>query len=83
MEIEILDLIGRHCPRSLNTYLMCLGHSNEEGKSIFSKQQIAQDLSESFAKFRNDLKALAREGLLEWHEMGGYLHIHLVKSNEL
>lgn len=73
--LEILDQIGRHCPRSMSLYALCLGRMDDEGNVMFSKKEIRDDLSDSYCKFRNDLKALAREGLLEWHEMGDNLHV--------
>lgn len=73
--LEVLDQIGRHCPRAMSVYALCLGRADDEGKIMFTKSDIAKDLSESYCKFRNDLKALAREGLLEWHEIGEHLHV--------
>ncbi len=73
--LEILDQIGRHCPRAMSIYALCLGRMDDEYRVVLTKEEITRDLSESFCKFRNDLKALAREGLLEWHEMGERLHV--------
>jgi len=73
--LEILDQIGRHCPRAMSVYALCLGRMDEDGKVIYNRAEISEDLSESYCKFRNDLKALAREGLIEWHEMGEFLHV--------
>lgn len=74
---DVADLISRHCPRALSAYVLCLSHADEEGRLMFTKTQILSDFSESYTKFRNDIKALAREGLLEWHEMGETLSITL------
>lgn len=73
--LDVIDQIGRHCPRSMSIYAICLGRMDSENKITFSRKEITEDLSESYCKFKNDLKALAREGLLEWHEMGNYLHV--------
>ena len=73
--LEVLDQIGRHCPRAMSVYAVCLGRVDENLSVIFTKEEIVRDLSESYCKFRNDLKALAREGLLEWHEMHDKLHV--------
>jgi len=75
LPLEIIDQIGRHCPRAINTYILCLGHMDEKRSLILSKEEVTKDLSESFCKFKNDLRALAREGILEWHEMNSNLHI--------
>lgn len=76
--LDILDQIGRHCPRALTTYITCMVRASESEKITLMKEEIVYDLSESFVKFRNDLKSLAREGLLEWHQMGDHIHITLV-----
>ena len=76
--LEVIDQIGRHCPRAISTFAICAGHSDHECKAVLHRKQITEDLSESFCKFRNDLQALAREGLLEWHQMGEYLHVTIV-----
>lgn len=81
--LEIIDQIGRHCPYAISTYAICLGHLDVGLEVIFNRKQIVEDLSESYCKFRNHLKALAREGLLEWHEMGEYLYVTLATFDEL
>lgn len=73
--LTILDQIGRHCPRAMATFAMCAARANENNKIIFTKEQITDDLSESYTKFKNDLKALAKEGILEWHEKQGHIVI--------
>ncbi len=80
---QTLDRIARNCPRALSVYIHVTTRANPEGRVSFQKQQIIDDLSESFAKFRNDLRALAREDLLEWHQMGSYLHITLALPQEM
>lgn len=72
---QTLDRIARNCPRALTTYIHVLARANDKGSIALEKNQITNDLSESFTKFKNDLRALARETLLEWHQMGNYLHI--------
>lgn len=74
---QILDQIARNCPRALSVFIHLLSRADSKGIVRLEKRQITNDLSESFAKFRNDLRALARENLLEWHQMGDYLHITL------
>jgi len=77
VQLDTLELMSRHCPKSISAYAICLGHADDEGNCQFTRDQIVHDLSESYARFRNHLKALAREGILEWHEMGDTLVITL------
>lgn len=74
---KTLYSIAKNCPRSLSTFIHIKSRVDNRGKVTFQKKEIMNDLSESFAKFRNDIRALAREDLLEWHQMGDYLHITL------
>lgn len=64
-----LSKIGDHCPAAMTTFLHCLNRADETGSVRFTKEQIENDISESYTKFRNNIKALAREDLLEWHKM--------------
>lgn len=77
--LEVIDQIGRHCPRAISTFAICMGRIDGESKAILHRREITEDLSESFCKFRNDLKALAREGLLEWHQMDQFLHVTIAE----
>ena len=77
--LEIIDQIGRHCPRAISCFAICMGRSDDEWNLVFRREEITNGLSESYCKFRNDLKALAREGILEWHEMGDYLHVTIAE----
>ena len=65
---EILDRISRHCPDAMSCYLHCYNRSRSSQTSsiFFSKDEIETDLSESYTLFRNRLKKLAKENLLEW-----------------
>lgn len=82
MDEETLDRIARHCPRALSAYLMLAIRADEDGQVSIHKDQINKDLSESYIKFRNDIRMLARENLLEWHEIDDRLHIILVLPEE-
>lgn len=75
---EVLDLISRHCPGAMSAYLHCFNRIDSNGSYVFSRRQIDQDLSETYTKFKNDIKKLAREDLLEWHELDDHLHVKLV-----
>lgn len=72
---ETIDIISRHCPRAFSTFIACLNRVDDEGRCCFSKEDITLGRSESYAIFRNNLKALAREGLLEWGELDGKIHV--------
>lgn len=74
---EILERISRHCPSALSAYLNCINRANPEGKFFFSRNLIEEEMSESFTKFKNNLKALAKENLLEWHTKGDGLMVIL------
>lgn len=64
---EVLDQISRHCPEALSAYLNCVNRADDQGMIFFSKQQVDVDMSENWRSFRNNIKKLARENLLEWH----------------
>jgi hypothetical protein len=64
---ELLDRISRHCPSSLSTYLQCINRCDSEGTVVFSKDLVENDMSETFLTFKNRIKKLALENLLEWH----------------
>lgn len=80
---QTLDRIARNCPRALCTFIHVLTRADQEGIAVLEKKQIVEDLSESFAKFRNDLRSLAREDLLEWRQIGSYLHITLAMPENI
>lgn len=63
---EVLDRISRHCPEALSAYLQCLNRE-KDGDIYFSKTLVEVDMSENFRSFRNNIKKLARENLLQWH----------------
>ena len=73
--ISILDQIARHCPRAMGTYALCLSQMNENNTFVLTRNQIINDLSESYTKFKNDLRSLSKEGVLEWHSNGDYLTV--------
>ncbi len=64
---EVLERISRHCPQALSVYLHCLNRVEKDGQEVyFSRDMIEQQLSESWTRFRNNIKKLATENLLEW-----------------
>jgi hypothetical protein len=64
---EILERISRHCPQAMYVYLHCFNRADHEGKIVFTKEMVDVDLSENWYWFRDHIKALARENILEWH----------------
>lgn len=74
---ENLDRIARNCPRALSAFIHLLCNAKDNGSVILQKRQISDAMSESFTKFRNDLRSLARENLLEWHQMNDTIHVTL------
>lgn len=79
---EVLDRISRHCPEALSVYLQCINRANEEGTVFFTKALVDQDMSDCWIKFRNNIKKLALENLLEWHPLDGGIFIRLVAIDE-
>lgn len=72
-----LDQISRHCPRALYTYTICVSRVDENGRLFLTRDQIRNDLSESYTKFRNNLRALAQEDLLSWGEINNGISIEM------
>ena len=79
---QILERIARHCPEALGTYLHCLNRADENGTTLFTKQMIEMDMSESWTRFLNNVKKLAREDLLQWHFFNKSLSVTLVATDE-
>lgn len=79
---EVLDRISRHCPQSLSTYLQCINRADEKGCVFFSRQMVEVDMSEGWTKFRNQIKKLALENLLEWHPFNQGIAITLADVHE-
>lgn len=79
---QILDTISRHCPEALSVYLICLTRADDQLTVYFSKETIEVDLSENLRSFRNNIKKLARENLLEWHPIDGGISVTLAAIDE-
>lgn len=82
LSLEILDQIARHCPRALSTFVLCLGRANEVNHCVFSKEDIQLEMHESYTVFKNNLKSLSREGVLEWHNIDGKVHVTLANFDD-
>lgn len=79
---EILDRISRHCPEALSAYLQCINRADQDGHVFFAKSTIEVDMSEDFRPFRNNIKKLARENLLEWHPFDNGISVTLADVHE-
>jgi hypothetical protein len=77
----VLERISRHCPQALATYLQCINRADKDGTVFFSKELVEIDMSESWSKFKNRIKQLAREDLLEWHPFNKGISITLAGSD--
>lgn len=79
---ETLLQISEQAPRSLVAYLILKNNANEDGHVLLTKKRVTHDLSLSWTKFNNDLRALCRLGLLEWHlHRDGHLTITLAEDS--
>jgi len=78
---EILERISRHCPGSLSTYLQCINRADQEGQILFTKEIVEVNMSEDWRPFRNNIKKLARENLLDWHPFNDGIHVTLMDAH--
>ena len=76
---EILDKISRHCPDALSAYLNCINRANEDGTVFFTRDLVEIYMSENWHSFKNKIKKLAREDLLEWHPFNDGISITLAE----
>ena len=79
---EILERISRHCPEALTAYLQCINRANNEGFIFFSRDAVEVDMSENFRSFRNKIKKLARENLLQWCPIDNGISVTLAGIHE-
>lgn len=79
---EVLERISRHCPQSLYAYLQCINRADNRGTVYFTKSVVEVDMSEGWTKFRNQIKRLALENLLEWHPFDNGISITLAALDE-
>jgi hypothetical protein len=75
---EILERISRHCPEALYAYIQCLNRANGEGTVFFSKDLVEVNMSHGWSKFRNQIKKLALENILEWHPFNNGISVTMV-----
>ncbi len=79
---QVLDRISRHCPESLSAYLQCINRSGNDGRVFFSRNLVEVDMSETWTLFKNNIKKLAIEGLLEWHPFDNGIAITLAEIDD-
>lgn len=79
---EVLERISRHCPEALSAYLQCINRAGTDGKVFFSPLIVDVDLSDDWRTFRNNIKKLARENLLQWHPFDSGIAITLADIHE-
>ncbi len=79
---DALDRISRHCPGALSAYIQCINRANKVGTYEFTRSMVEIDLSLGWTKFKNDIKKLAVENLLEWHLTDEGLSITLAALDE-
>jgi len=79
---EILDRISRHCPEALSAYLQCINRADTSGQVFFSRDFVEIEISEGWTKFRNHIKKLAIENLLEWHPFDNGIAVTLAALDE-
>jgi hypothetical protein len=79
---EVLERISRHCPSALSTYIQCINRADDFGIVFFTKELVEVDMSEGWAKFRNNIKKLALENLLEWHPYQKGISVTLASLDE-
>lgn len=74
---EILERISRHCPEAMYAYIQCLNRADDAGTTLFTREMVDIDMSDDFRNFRNNIKKLARENLLEWHPLDDAISVTL------
>lgn len=79
---EVLDRISRHCPEALTVYIHCINRADADGNIYFSRTMVENDMSEKWSMFKNRIKKLALENLLEWHPFEEGISVTLVPTDE-
>ncbi len=79
---EVLDRISRHCPEALSAYLHCINRANNDGNVYFSRNMVEVDMSERWIPFRNHIKKLALENLLQWFPFDKGISVTLAELDQ-
>ena len=67
----------------MGTYLQCFNRANRDGSTFFSKEMVDKEMSESWTKLKNNIKKLALENLLEWHDFNKGISVTLANLDEI
>ncbi len=73
----VLEKLSRHCPRAISTYMTCLHKQDDDGVVFLHKNEITNEMYESYTVFKNNLKSLAREDVLKWNETRDGIYINI------
>lgn len=79
-EYPHLNQVAEFNPRAIFTYMLLERRRDEESRVFLTRDYIVKDLSLSWTRFLNDVKSLARMGILEWHLAHNNLQIILAES---
>ncbi len=77
LSIEYLHKIADHCPRALGTYLLCFQHADDDLCVIIDRDIVTLEHHYSYTRLCNELRMLAREGLLEFYIEDKIIHVTL------
>lgn len=78
---ETIEGLSRHCPECISTYMHCANRINNNRQVFFTKTMVTEEMSESWTKFKNNIKKLACESLLEWHPFNGGIMVTLSRED--
>jgi hypothetical protein len=79
---EILFQISEQAPRALSTFIFLKNRQDDDHQVFIDKNEVTTSLSLSWTRFVNDVKALARLGLLEWVISNQTLSVTLAEDYE-
>jgi hypothetical protein len=63
---EFMNLIADQKPECMQAYLTCISNADDKGHCCISKKLLEEDICLSWGKFCNDIRKLARLGLLDF-----------------
>lgn len=69
--------VAEHCPKAMSTYLTLWREKPNSGSMIYSKSEVGSIMLLSWTRFKNDLRLLAREGILTVEEFPQKIEIVL------
>ena len=64
---DVLDKISRHCPEALTVFLQCINRMDDCGTFHFTRNLVEDEIGISWTRFKNHIRKLSTENLLEWH----------------